>query len=236
MNYADDTKIHTSDPNPQVVEEDINRDLTNTLHWFQQNGMKANPEKYQALVLGNTNRHIRINCADKLIPTSKDIKLLGVTLDNRLKFDAHIADVSRKVGRQVNKLNRLKNILPYKTKEALYRAFILPNFFYSYHTLLKWIGLHSTLETRRIQDMLVTINSCFQERAPASKNRLINVRTSNYNQRGVNVLSLPKVNSTKYGLKCFSYYAAKQWNSLPDNIRTLAVTKDFVSKIRSLTF
>ena len=70
-----------------------------------------------------------------------------------------------------------------------------------------------------------------------SINRLINVRTSNYNLRGVNLLSLPKVNSTKYGLKCFSYYSAKQWNTLPDDIRTLAGTvKDFVSKIRSLTF
>ena len=159
--------------------------------------------------------------------------------------------------------------LPCKTKEALYRAFILPNFFHcsqvwhhcgarkttklekvneralrfiyndnstSYHTLLKWIGLHSTLETRRIQDMLVTINSCFQGRASTSINRLIKVRTSNYNLRGVNVLALHKVNSTKYGLKCFSYYAAKQWNTLPDDIRTLAGTKDFVSKIRSLTF
>ena len=76
----------------------------------------------------------------------------------------------------------------------------------------------------------------FQGGAPASINRFINVRTSNYNLRGVNVLSLPKVNSTKYGLKCFSYYAAKQWNTLPDNIRTLAGTKDFVSKIRSITF
>ena len=48
--------------------------------------------------------------------------------------------------------------------------------------------------------------------------------------------SLPKVNSTKYGLKCFSYYAAKYWNTQSDNIRTLAGTKDFVSKVRSLTF
>ena len=106
----------------------------------------------------------------------------------------------------------------------------------SYHTLLKWIGLHSTLETRRIQDMLVTINSCFQGRAPISINRLINASTSNYKLRGVNVLSLPKVNSTNYGLKCFSYYIAKQWNTLPDDIRTLAGTKVFASKIRSLTF
>ena len=46
----------------------------------------------------------------------------------------------------------------------------------SYYILLKWIGLHSTLETRRIRDMSVTINSCFQGSAPASINRLINVR------------------------------------------------------------
>ena len=32
MNCADDMKIRTSDPNAQVVEEDINRDFANKLH------------------------------------------------------------------------------------------------------------------------------------------------------------------------------------------------------------
>ena len=161
------------------------------------------------------------------------------------------------------------HILPCKTKEALYRAFILPYFTYcsqvwhhcgtrnanklekvneralrliykdnftSYQTLLKWIGLNNTLETRRIQDMLVTVNSCFQGRVPATINRLINIRRSSYNLRGVNVLSLPKVNSTKYGLKRFSYYAAKHWNALPESIRSLAGSKDFICKVRGLTF
>ena len=47
-----------------------------------------------------------------------------------------------------------------------------------YHTLLKikWIGLNSTLETRSIQDMLIVINRCFQERALLSINRLVDVR------------------------------------------------------------
>ena len=58
MNYADDTKIRTSDPNPQVVKEDINRDLANMPHWFQQKEIKANPKKYQALVLGNSDYDI----------------------------------------------------------------------------------------------------------------------------------------------------------------------------------
>ena len=44
--------------------------------------------------------------------------LLGVTLDNRLHFDAHIPDICCKVGEQVTSLNRLKNNLPCKTNRS----------------------------------------------------------------------------------------------------------------------
>ena len=148
----------------------------------------ANPDKYQALVLGNTAHDFDIKCEEKPIPVSSEIQLLGVTLDNKFKFDSHIASICRKVGGQVNALNGLKKVLPCKTKEALYRAFILPHFDYSsqiwhhcgarnnkelesvlseralrfvykdekssYDRLLIRIGLHRTLEGRRIQDML----------------------------------------------------------------------------------
>ena len=46
MSYADDTKLYLSHENLQVLEEGINRDLANTIQWFQQNGMAANPDKY----------------------------------------------------------------------------------------------------------------------------------------------------------------------------------------------
>lgn len=74
MNYADNTKIHISDPNPEAVENDNNRALVNTLHWLQQNEKKANPEKYQVLVLGNSNHHTSITFEERLIPISDDIK------------------------------------------------------------------------------------------------------------------------------------------------------------------
>ena len=155
----------------------------------------SNASIYQALVLGNTAHNFDIKCKEKPIPVSSEIQLLGVTLDNKLKFDSHIASICRKAGGQVNALNRLKNVLPCKSKEALYCAFILQHFDYcshiwhhcgarntkklervnecalqfvykdkksSYNRSLNWIGLHSTLERRRIQDMLITINSCFQ--------------------------------------------------------------------------
>ena len=82
------------------MEDGINLDLINTTQWFQQNGMIANPDKYQALVLGNTAYDFDKKCEERPIPVSSEIQLLGVTLDNKLKFDSHVA----KVGGQVNAL------------------------------------------------------------------------------------------------------------------------------------
>ena len=82
--YADDTKLHLSHQDLQAVEHGINLDLINTIQWFQQHGMIANPDKYQALVLGNTTHNFNIKCEEKPIPVSGEIQLLGVTLDNNI--------------------------------------------------------------------------------------------------------------------------------------------------------
>ena len=55
-------------------------------------------------MLGNKAHDFDIKCEEKLIPVSSEIQLLGVTLDNKLTFDSHIASICRKVGGQVNAL------------------------------------------------------------------------------------------------------------------------------------
>ena len=64
--------------------------------WFKENGMMPNPKKYQAIVLGKKGCDINFQCANETIPTSNEINLLGVTLDSKLKFDAHVASVCRR--------------------------------------------------------------------------------------------------------------------------------------------
>ena len=110
-----------------------------------------NPDKYQALVLGNTAHDFDIKCEEKPIPVSNEIQLLGVTLDNKLKFDSHIASICRKAGGQVNALNRLKNILPCKTMEALYSAFILPHFDYC-SQIWHHCGARNTKKLERVNE------------------------------------------------------------------------------------
>ena len=60
--------------------------------------MKLNPKKYQSIVLGSKGCDINFQCADETIPTSNENNLLGVMLDSKLKFDAHVASVCRRVG------------------------------------------------------------------------------------------------------------------------------------------
>ena len=50
------------------------------------------------------------------------------------------------------------------------------------------------------------------------------------------MLSLSKVNSTKHGLNSFKYYAAKQWNMLPDKVHDKTGTKEFIRLLQNLDF
>ena len=78
-------------------------------------------------------------------------------------------------------------------------------------------GLPS-LETRRIQDMLLIINNSISDKAPPAIRDLITLRSSKYNLRHDYILSLPKVSTSKYGLKSWRYFAAKKWNKLANDI------------------
>ena len=56
---------------------------------------------------------------------------------------------------------------------------------------------------------------------PTSISGVIDGTTSNYNLRGDAILKLPKVNLTKYGIKSWRYQAARQWNTIPNNLRNI---------------
>ena len=77
--------------------------------------MKLNPDKYQAIVLGKTEDKLNFKLADIDIKATER-RLLGVVLDNELKFDDHISSICRIVSAQVTALNRLKIILPLKPR------------------------------------------------------------------------------------------------------------------------
>ena len=71
---------------------------------------------------------------------------------------------------------------------------------------------------------------------PAYMKQMFSLRSVSYFLKGSNILYLPKLSTTSYGLISFCYLASKLWNSLPENYRTVSSYKDFERLIRNYNF
>ena len=95
--------------------------------------MIANPEKFHCVIISkyiSDTSGIDINITNKTIKSAKYVKLLGISIDNKLDFNLHITELCKKASAQLNALYRLKNILPLKAKSILIQSFVYANFNY----------------------------------------------------------------------------------------------------------
>ena len=53
-NFADDNTIYSCNNNLQTILKKLKHDMVNVLKWFKMNSMKANPQKFQFMVLGKS--------------------------------------------------------------------------------------------------------------------------------------------------------------------------------------
>ena len=140
-NYADDNQLYFADSDPAVVEHVVNKELVVVCEWFRNNKMILNPEKCKALVLSRKpNVKLSLFAEGVALPQLDTVDLFGLTLDNSMNFGKHITKISKKVGKQLGVLCRLKNILSFRTKLCLYNSFIMSHFHYCssiWHSCLK---------------------------------------------------------------------------------------------------
>ncbi|CAB4024476.1 Hypothetical predicted protein, partial [Paramuricea clavata] len=121
--YADDTQIFHADQDPAKVQETINSDLANVDKWYAENGMKRNYTKYQAIVMEKSaETKPEFSCENTVIKNSDVLELLGVTVNEKLKFGMHVNKVCRKVSQQVAVLKRMRNMLPFETRLSTYTS------------------------------------------------------------------------------------------------------------------
>ena len=95
----------------------------------------------------------------------------------------------------------------------------------------------STLYNRRIQNMLITIYKCLNCNSfPKYLKNMFTLRQSQYSFRKTNILSLYKPVTSTHGLNSFRYFASKNWNSLPNNVRSESTLSGFRRLLKAFTF
>ena len=87
--YADDSTLSYSSPELSQTKAVVEAESENIIQWFAFNNMQANPEKFQAIVLGRKAydgcKGFRVSDTD--IKCEESAKLLRVTVDYLLNFD-----------------------------------------------------------------------------------------------------------------------------------------------------
>ena len=94
-------------------------------NWFKINSMKANPGKLQFMALGiDYIGSLNLNVASKVIPSSSEVKVLGITIDNKIIFKKHIKDVCQKASFKLHALKRIRTYLTVEKARLLSNVFI----------------------------------------------------------------------------------------------------------------
>ena len=97
--------------------------------------MKNNVDKTEILIIGNQKEKTEIeiinNGKPMFIKPKEEIKILGIYIDENLNWNKQIKYVKKKSMNAILNLNRMKHILPERTKILLYNAIVTPHFSYA---------------------------------------------------------------------------------------------------------
>ena len=107
--YADSNTPYTNDFSLKEVIQKLELTTNNLFEWFKNNHMKANADKYHLLVTRDTDVTAKIGEFD--VRNSREEKLLGVKIDNKLYFESHISSLCKKASQKLHALARVVNFV-----------------------------------------------------------------------------------------------------------------------------
>ena len=111
--FADDGTLNTANDNIDNIRGDLQQSLYDVSGWCCRNRMALNPTKPKCLLMATRQRHqkkqLPLNLKFETTPIEQVSKhrLLGVTVDEQLKWQAHINNMCKTVSRNIFLLSKL---------------------------------------------------------------------------------------------------------------------------------
>ncbi|MCU7800226.1 MAG: hypothetical protein KZQ70_08805 [gamma proteobacterium symbiont of Lucinoma myriamae] len=135
--YADDTTLYDVQSDKHVLEKNLQHSLLLLKKWCKENGMLLNTEKTKVMLIASRQKRssmkdntlsLKYNDIDLQI-TSSD-KILGVHIDENLKWNAHFQFVAKKVSSYLWLLSQIRSYLSIEHRLLFYNSYIRTHFDY----------------------------------------------------------------------------------------------------------
>ena len=161
-NFADDTVLLVSSENIMSAEQAIGALTPKIYDWLCANRLSLNTKKtyYQIYSHLEEKPNINIEFSGHKINRTKAIRYLGVTMDEKLDWKAHISRTLSTVSRNIGLISRARYILDKKSMLMLYHAIVLPHYSYcafvwgtTYPTNLDSLVISQKRIVRRIENV-----------------------------------------------------------------------------------
>ena len=263
-NMADDTTPYVCDIDLPSLIHNLQGDVASVISWFEANYLILNPDKCHFLISGPKTvvEQMSIEVGDQVIWESLEEKLLGVTIDKKLKFDSHLNNICKKAAAKVTALTRLAKIMPFEKKRILMNAFI--EYQFSYCPLV-WMFCSRTMNNKincihkhALRLVYLDYVSSFEELLKKDKSVTIH-------QRNIQLLAIemfkvvkglgpeitkslfhfdkdtrsdrsflrPNVNSVNNGKNSIRYFGPIVWDDmLPSKLKSIQTLQIFKSEIK----
>ena len=213
-----------------------------------ENEMVVNSDIFQAIILNRKDA----KATHKLIIDNKEtkptslVKLLGININDQLKFNEHISVLCSKAAMQLNALSRLQKYMGKSEKEAIINSFILSNFNYCplvwHFSSCESIRKIEKIQKRCLRIILNDYESDYETllcntnkpTMEIRRSRTLDVeiiKTLNEIMKGIftpkenakvrqNDIIVKRINTSRFGTQSLRSLGPKIWNNLPSNIKS----------------
>ena len=156
--FAHDSNLFYSHANPITLFSTVNLELKRVVEWVKANKLSLNILKTNFMIFSNTLRHLPGDILLDNTPLNRvtSTKFLGLMIDDKLKWNIHIQNISKTVSRNIGVMNKLRHFFPKSTLFTLYFSLILP---YLNYGIMAWGNANKYLTDKMfiLQKKFITI-------------------------------------------------------------------------------
>ena len=128
--YADDTTVWVAGQDKASVNAVLQQEMNLVSSWVNENMLKLNVAKTKSIMLGTSytlksKPKINLMVENTIIEQVEEAKLLGVMIDSKLSWTAHIHKVVTKMNNGTAMVRRASTVLPYGSVKMVLQSLVL---------------------------------------------------------------------------------------------------------------